>query len=63
MEKGRKNLFANLLPEGVNVVSNPNDNTLWTSRLQDDNGNVNLFRIIIDKDAPLLTQRIITNDN
>lgn len=57
MEKGRKNLFANLLP-GVNVVLNPNDNTFLSSKLQDDNGNVNLFRLIVDKDAPELTQRI-----
>lgn len=57
MEKGKKNLFANLLP-GVNVVLNPNDNTFLSSKLQDDNGNVNLFRLIVDKDAPELTQRI-----
>ena len=57
MEKGRKNLFANLLP-GVNLVLNPNDNTFLSSKLQDDNGNVNLFRIVVDKNAPELTQRI-----
>ena len=57
MEKGKKNLFDYLLPE-VNVVLNPNDNTFLTSKLQDDNGNVNLFRLIVDKNAPELTQRI-----
>ena len=37
---------------------NSNDNTVFSSRLEDDNGNVNLFRIIVDKNAPEVTQRI-----
>jgi hypothetical protein len=62
MEKGKSNLFdwliGNALPEGTKVVYNPNDNTVFSSRLEDDNGNVNLFKMIVDEKAPELTQRI-----
>lgn len=62
MEKGKKNLFdwliGNALSEGTKVVYNPNDNTVFSSRLEDNNGNVNLFRIIYDKNEPMLRQRI-----
>lgn len=51
-------LVENALPEGTKVVYNSNDNTVFSSRLEDDNGNVNLFRIIVDKNAPEVTQRI-----
>lgn len=64
-QEKKKNLLAYLLglPEGTNIKFDPNDNTLLSSRLIDDNGNVNNFRIIIDKDAPFIGQRIYQNDN
>ena len=68
MEKRKNNFFDwltnQISPDGnVQIVYNPNDNALLTSKLQDDNGNVNLFKMIVDKNAPDLEQRIITNDN
>jgi hypothetical protein len=66
MEKEKKKSYlADLLglPEGAEVKFDPNDNTLLSSKIIDDNGNTNLFRIIIDKDAPFIGQRIYQNDN
>jgi len=58
MEKGKSNLFNWLMPNGVKIVYNPKDNVFLSSKLQDDNGNINLFKMIVDEKAPELTQRI-----
>ena len=50
------------LPDNVSVVFDTNNNTLLASKLIDDNGNQNIFRIIVDKNAPDITQRIYAND-
>jgi hypothetical protein len=36
--------------------------TLFASLLGDNNGNYNLFRLVIDPKAPEITQRIYAND-
>lgn len=55
MEKGKKKLT-------LKDFTNVSKNTLFASLLGDDMGNYNLFRVINDPNAPLLTQRIYSND-
>ena len=47
--------------KNIKYVFNPDSNDFITSTLSDGNGNINLFRMIIDPKAPDLTQRIYTN--
>lgn len=37
---------------------NPNSNVLYSSKLTDNQGNVNLFKMIVDKDQPFLQQKV-----
>ena len=63
--QGKKvNRLAQLLglPEDAELRFDPKDNTLLSSRLVDDNGNVNVFGIIVDKNAPFLRQRVNGNE-
>jgi len=55
--------LAGLVPEGTNIEFNPNSKALLISRLLDDNGNENIFKIIVDKKEPEIKQRIYTNDS
>jgi hypothetical protein len=55
MEQNKKHLTLKDFNNGIN-------NALFSSLLGDGKGNYNLFRIIIDPNAPILTQRIYNND-
>jgi hypothetical protein len=58
MEQNKKHLTL----KDFNIIFDPNDNTLLSSKMSDNNGNVNLFRLIIDPNAPLIRQRIGNNE-
>jgi hypothetical protein len=58
MEQNKKHLTL----KDFNIIFDPNDNTLLSSKVSDNNGNVNLFRLIIDPNAPLIRQRIGNNE-
>ena len=58
MEQNKKHLTL----KNFNIIFDPNDNTLLSSKMSDNNGNVNLFRLIIDPNAPLIRQRIGNNE-
>jgi hypothetical protein len=57
MEQGKRKFTLKDLP----IKFDPNDNTFISSKLADDNGNVSLFKLIIDPNEPFIRQRI--NDN
>ena len=56
-QKKRKNLTLKDL-----ISKEDMKKTFFASLLGDDNGNYNLFRFIVDKNAPEITQRIYEND-
>ena len=58
MEQNKKHLTL----KDFNIIFDPNDNALLSSKMSDNNGNVNLFRLIIDPNAPLIRQRIGNNE-
>jgi hypothetical protein len=58
MDQNKKHLTL----KDFNIIFDPNDNTLLSSKMSDNNGNVNLFRLIIDPNAPLIRQRIGNNE-
>lgn len=58
MEQNKKHLTL----KDFNIIFDPNDNTLLSSKMSDNNGNINLFRLIIDPNAPLIRQRIGNNE-
>ena len=58
MEQNKKHLTL----KDFNIIFDPNDNTLLSSKMSDNNGNVNLFRLIVDPNAPLIRQRIGNNE-
>lgn len=58
MEQNKKHLTL----KDFDIRFDPNDNTLLSSKMSDNNGNVNLFRLIIDPNAPLIRQRIGNNE-
>ena len=63
MEQGKNRLFEwltnQIAPDGnVRVVYEPDNNVFLSSKLTDNNGNVNLFKMIVDRDAPDIRQRI-----
>lgn len=58
MEQNKKHLTL----KDFNIIFDPNDNTLLSNKMSDNNGNVNLFRLIIDPNAPLIRQRIGNNE-
>jgi hypothetical protein len=58
MEQNKKHLTL----KDFDIRFDPNDNTLLSSKVSDNNGNVNLFRLIIDPNAPLIRQRIGNNE-
>ena len=58
MEQNKKHLTL----KDFDIKFDPNDNTLLSSKVSDNNGNVNLFRLIIDPNAPLIRQRIGNNE-
>lgn len=47
----------------MRITFNPNSNEIFSSLLGDEQGNYNLFRLIFDKNAPEITQRIYANDD
>ena len=57
MEQGKKKLSLTDLLSGTELKK-----SLFASLLGDGNGNYNLFRIVIDPNAPEIKQRIYTND-
>lgn len=57
MEQGKRKFTLKDLP----IKFDPNDNTFISSKLADDNGNVSLFKLIVDPKGPFIRQR--TNDN
>lgn len=58
MEQNKKHLTL----KDFDIRFDPNDNTLLSSKVSDNNGNVNLFRLIIDPNAPLIRQRTGNNE-
>ena len=56
-----ENLLAKLLglPAGTRFYFDPNDKNFLTSLLADNNGNSNMLRLVMDKNAPTIRQRII----
>lgn len=58
MEQNKKHLTL----KDFDIRFDPNDNTLLSSKVSDNNGNINLFRLIIDPNAPLIRQRIGNNE-
>ena len=48
----------NLTLKEMLAMINPNDNTVLSSKLQDDNGNISLFKMLIDPNEPFVRQRI-----
>jgi hypothetical protein len=57
MEQGKRKSLKDF-----KITFNPNDNTFLSSLLGDGQGNYNLFRMIVDPQAPEISQRIYTND-
>ena len=58
MEQNKKHLTL----KDFDIRFDPNDNALLSSKVSDNNGNVNLFRLIIDPNAPLIRQRTGNNE-
>lgn len=47
----------------MKITFYPYSNEIFSSLLGDEQGNYNLFRLILDKNAPEITQRIYANDD
>jgi len=56
----KQSLLAKILglPEGTKFNFDPNNNILLQSLLTDNNGNQNILKFTLDKNAPLIRQRI-----